>query len=452
MNRKIRSSTIAHLVAIRSRGAAILVVLALASVPTVAFSAGSATTHTVQPSRPCSVVQAPPTASSVAGGPFAIVASTSEVGCIALFVTGASASTVSVSESDAASGSTTPLAALATSSGDASLTTGITWSCEHLTRSFTATETLPEGNVQSASVTTTTPSCAERLRVTPQSTRLHRGYPVTVGLADRWGIGGLRVTGCLGAAHPHCRTLTLGPGTAEVPLRLLAPTAGHTVLAISDGYQTIRFRREVHDSRPVLLATGDSEMQVLDDDLASDLSSSGGARVIGDAHQSTAISSPFFFNWPAHAVGQVDGDHPDIVAMFLGGNEGFSLSGVDCCSSAWSQEYASRVAGMMRLYLQHGAAAVYWFLIPTPSREPFVRVVRAVNAGIILAAAEFPRNVHVFDLRPIFSPGGRYIDSLTYHGQTITVHEPDGFHLSASADVIVAHLFITRLREDGLLP
>jgi hypothetical protein len=275
---------------------------------------------------------------------------------------------------------------------------------------------------------------------------------VTVGVADRWGLGGLQVTGCLGAGHRHCRDLAIGPGDSEVPLRLLARTAGETDFTVSDGYQTIRLKLDVHDTRPVLLATGDSEMQVLDDDLGSDLSGSGGVKVIGDAHQSTAISSPFFFNWPAHAVGQVDGDHPDIVAMFLGGNEGFSLGGVACCEAAWSHEYASRVAGMMRLYLQHGAAAVYWFLIPTPSREPFVRVVRAVNAGIILAAAQFRHDVHVFDLRPIFSPGGRYIDTLTYHGQTITVHEPDGFHLSASADLIVAHLFIARLHKDGLLP
>jgi hypothetical protein len=75
-----------------------------------------------------------------------------------------------------------------------------------------------------------------------------------------------------------------------------------------------------------------------------------------------------------------------------------------------------------------------------------------VNAGIIRAVSEFPSGVHVFDLRPIFSPGERYIDSLTYEGQTITAHEPDGFHLSAEADQIVARLFIRRLRAEGVFP
>ncbi|MFI4991000.1 MAG: GDSL-type esterase/lipase family protein [Solirubrobacterales bacterium] len=201
-----------------------------------------------------------------------------------------------------------------------------------------------------------------------------------------------------------------------------------------------------------MLATGDSEMQVLDDDLASDLSGAGGVTVTSDARQSTAISSPFFFNWPGHALGQVADHHPDIVAMFLGGNEGFRLGSAECCGADWSREYAARVAGMMRTYRQAGVAAVYWFLIPTPSKEPFVKVVRAVNRGIVSAAAQFPEGVHFFDLRPTFSPGGHYINSLTHDGQTITVHESDGFHLSESADRIVARMFIAQLRRDGVLP
>jgi hypothetical protein len=289
------------------------------------------------------------------------------------------------------------------------------------------------------------------VRIPPE--RLHRGYPVTLTIGDRWHLGGLRVKACqLGERPRDCPAIELRPGEGPGALRLSLRSAGRDVIRISDGYETVRRTLAVSSGPPLLLATGDSEMQVLDELLSSDLSGPGGARVVGDARQSTAISSPFLFNWPAHAVGQVKGLHPDIVAMFLGGNEGFELSGAECCGAAWSRQYAVRVAGMMRLYLQHGAAAVYWFLIPTPSHEPFVRVVDAVDDGIELAARQFPEGVHVFDLRRVFSPGGHYIDSLDYHGQSITVHEPDGFHLSEAADVIVAHMFIARLREEGLLP
>jgi hypothetical protein len=437
-------------VRVRRRRAGLAAVLALTVVAAGALGAGATTQPKAKATAPCMKPQSQPTAPAEATGALAIAAFTGQLGCIQLNVSGAGASSVTVSEAAAVPGGTRPLATLTTSSGDAVLT-GITWSCEAVTRTFTVTEILAEGTIRSADVTVSTPACSDRLRASAPSTRLHSGYPAIVSIADRWGIGGIRVTGCLGSGHRHCASVMLRSGDSETPLRLLPAAAGTIPVTVTDPYQVIRLHLHVRDTRPVLLATGDSEMQVLDDDLSSDLSGPGGVRVIGDAHQSTAISSPFFFNWPAHAVGQVEGDHPDIVAMFLGGNEGFDLGGVACCGLDWSEQYADRVDGMMRLYLQHGAAAVYWFLIPTPAREPFVKVVRAVNEGIILAAGEFHHNVHVFDLRPIFSPGGRYIDTLRRDGRTITVHEPDGFHLSAQADVIVAHLFIDRLREDGFI-
>lgn len=427
--------------------AATLVAMAL-----VPLLASASTPRAAAPSLPCPsrAVQSAPAGATT---PFAISASTHEVGCIELSVTGAAAPTVSISEAPAGSTPATTTASLSTSDGAASLERGLPWLCTRLTRTFQASETLADGSLQTATTNVTTPSCAQRLSVSIPATRLHRGYPVTIAIGDRWHLGGLRVQVCQpGAPMRRCPAVQLQPGRGASTLQLPLRSSGRVNLDVFDAYESVHRPVHVLNSRPLLLATGDSEMQVLDEILASDLSGAGGARVVGDAHQSTAISSPSFFNWPAHAAAQVAGLHPDIVAMFLGGNEGFELSGVECCGASWSRQYAVRVAGMMRLYLQHGAAAVYWFLIPTPSSEPFVRVVRAVDDGIVLAAHEFPEGVHVFDLRPVFSPGGRYIDSLTYDGRSITVHEPDGFHLSESSDLIVARLFIARLRKDGLLP
>jgi hypothetical protein len=434
-----------------------LTFIALGSVPSITLSAGASASGHVHSKAPCSAASnaspSIPGSTGVAGAPLTITASTAEVGCIDLLVTGAVAPSVSIVEVTQGVSADTPIAVLSTRDGQASQANGVTWLCNRLTRSFEVSETLPDGSRQSATTSVTTPSCASRVSVSIPATRLHRGYPVTVALTDRWHLGGLRVQGCQHGGRPRsCPAVTLKAGHAATPLRLRVRSAGRPMLDVSDPYQKLHLRLRVLAARPVLLATGDSEMQVLDEMFGSDLSGSAGMRVVGDARQSTAISSPFFFDWPAHAVGQVGGLRPDVVAMFLGGNEGFRLGRAECCGADWSRQYAARVAGMMRVYLQHGAAAVYWFLIPTPSSEPFVRVTRAVNRGIEIAAAEFREGVHVFDLRPVFSPGGRYIDSLTHDGRTITVHESDGFHLSASADVIVAQMFIQRLRRDGLLP
>jgi hypothetical protein len=294
-------------------------------------------------------------------------------------------------------------------------------------------------------------TAGSRLLVTVMPTRLHAGYPATIDVSDKGARLGQRIRACLGGDAGRCSTKPLGAGEL-VSFRVTPRFAGTATVAVSDGSQEADQAVRVDGGRLRLLATGDSEMQVLDDYLASDLAGGGGARVIADARQSTAITSPFLFNWPLHAIAQVASDHPDIVAMFLGGNEGFPIDGTDCCGAAWSIRYAGLVERMMDVYRQNGAAVVYWFLIPTPSAPSFVRVVDAVNRGIVRAAAEFPDGVNVFDLRPTFSPGGRYIDSLDYDGREITVHEPDGFHLSASADVIVARRFVARLRADGVLP
>jgi hypothetical protein len=380
-----------------------------------------------------------------------LTASLAQTGYVGLSVTGATGTSVQISELTDAS-SNVPLGTLTPIDGSATLAQATEWSCADATPTFEATDTDASGAVESSVATVTTPSCATRLSATLPTTRLHRDHPVDVELADAWAIGGLDVQVCLTRAVARsCRTATFAAGQHGAMVRLRLRAGSRPLIEVSDPYQTIDLHPHVLSSRPILLATGDSEMQILDDDLATDLSGRGGATVIGDARQSTAISTPFFFNWPAHAVTQAHDLHPDIVAMFLGGNEGFPLNGVGCCGIAWSRQYALKVEGMMRVYRQLGRATVYWFLIPTPSKPDFVRLVNAVNRGIKIAAKAFPSGVHVFNLRPLFSPGGQYIDSLTYHGQTITVHEADGYHLSASADVIVAHLFLARLRRDGLI-
>jgi hypothetical protein len=430
-----------------ARAAAMALVISMS----ITLAAGASTERRVPTQAPCSSMKTVPGAH--ADGSLTLSASMGGLGCIDLSVTGAAASTISITEVMPAPLPAAPIATLPTLNGEASLTNGVTWVCDRRTRTFQATETLPDGSQQSASTSVTTPSCATRLSTSVPPRRLHRDGPVTLALTDRWGLGGIRARACLSdAPRRACRAVTVKPGRSATIVRLRLAGAGRPTLDVSDPYESVRLRLRVLGSRPVLLATGDSEMQVLDEFLASDLSGFGGARVIGDARQSTAISSPFFFDWPAHAFGQVAGEHPDIVAMFIGGNDGFRLGSANCCGPDWSREYAGRVAGMMHTYLQHGAASVYWFLIPTPSSEPFVQVVRAVNHGIIMAAARFREGVHVVDLRSTFSPGGRYINSLRHAGQTITVHEADGFHLSSSADVIVAHMFIDQLRHDGVLP
>lgn len=391
------------------------------------------------------------TGSTGAGG-MVLSASLAQPGYVSLSVAGATGSSVAISELTAANASGAPVGVVTPAGGAATLAHASEWSCASLQRTFEATETDASGATESSVVSVTTPSCATRVTARPPTARLHSDHPADIVLNDTWGTGGLAVRGCIDApGSQRCLTVRFLAGQRRAVLRLRLGTPSRQLVEISDPYEQIGLQLHVSSARPVLLATGDSQMQVLDTDLAADLAGPAGASVIADARVGTAISTPFVFDWPAHALAQVSDEHPDIVAMFLSGNEGFAVGGVDCCGLDWSSQYALKVEGMMRTYLQDGRGAVYWFLTPTPSSANFALLVNAVNRGIVIAAKAVGRGVHLFDLRPMFSPGGRYIDTLSYAGQTITVHEPDGYHLSQSADVIVAQLFVARLRRDGLI-
>jgi hypothetical protein len=100
----------------------------------------------------------------------------------------------------------------------------------------------------------------------------------------------------------------------------------------------------------------------------------GGWRVSArtrDAHISTGISKPSVLNWQRQAKRQA-ARAPDVVVMFLGANDGFSMGSAACCGEAWVAEYARRARTMM----------------------------------IRRAAARARRDVAVIDLVDVFTPAG----------------------------------------------
>jgi uncharacterized protein len=205
-----------------------------------------------------------------------------------------------------------------------------------------------------------------------------------------------------------------------------------------------------------LLATGDSMIQIVDDDLKSRLDRRAAA-VRSDARIGTGISKLAQLDWIRTPRGQASGFKPDVTIMFLGANDGFPMrtpSGrrVECCDRGWVREYARRVASMMRSYVRGGRSLVYWLTLPTPRRGDFARVSRAVNVAIGRAAARVGDRARVIDLVPVFTPGGRFRGTITFRGRTVAARQEDGIHLSPAGAWIAATLVIDRLRADRALP
>ena len=206
-----------------------------------------------------------------------------------------------------------------------------------------------------------------------------------------------------------------------------------------------------------VLATGDSMIQIIDSFLKQRLEARRGTSVRSDARISTGLSKPFMLNWVRKAREQAQSTHPDLTVMFIGANDGFPMktrsgASIPCCAAGWVAEYARRVESMMRSYLRGGRSMVYWLTLPTPRGEGFARVYRAVNAAIRRAGRRVGARARVIDLVPIFTPGGRFRQYVTFRGRTVSARQRDGVHLSAAGASIAATIVVDRLRADHALP
>jgi len=300
-----------------------------------------------------------------------------------------------------------------------------------------------------------TPSCAGRITIRARPSHPRAGRAASVLVTDRWRVGDLKVSVCTAAAVSarRCRTLTLRAGEVRGAVAVRPTRAGRQrITARYAGRRaTTTMLVRPRSARLRVLATGDSMIQIVDESLRRRLTARGPVRLTSDAHISTGISKPFMFDWIAHAAASARSVKPDVTVVFLGANDGFPIGSAPCCDALWQARYAKRAARMMRSYARGGRSTVYWLLLPTPRRSSFVDIYRHVNRAVRSAAARFPGLVEVVDLGKVFTPGGRFRQTMGWHGRRLSVRQADGVHLSVAGARIAAEVVQRRMRDDGLV-
>lgn len=200
-----------------------------------------------------------------------------------------------------------------------------------------------------------------------------------------------------------------------------------------------------------VLATGDSMIQYVDTALRARVKRT----LVSDAQIGTGISKPGSLDWQRQATEQVARYEPAATVMFVGANDGFDMatpSGerVRCCGKAWRVEYARRASAIMSTYTRAGDAKVYWLTLPQ-AREGFFRTVYpAVNAGLRRAARAHPDDVRLIRLNDVFTPGGRFRETMRWKGRDVVVRQRDGIHLTPAGADVAASLVQDAMRADGL--
>jgi hypothetical protein len=236
---------------------------------------------------------------------------------------------------------------------------------------------------------------------------------------------------------------TRGSGLLLAVALATAPTGAATAAAAPQEQQ----------SRGRVLATGDSMIQLVDHSLALRVAPLR-FKLRSDAHVGTGLSKPFQLDWVRHSRKQAARYRPMVSVVFLGANEGFPLDydgrTVNCCSKRWVLAYADRAHAMMRALERDGRSHVYWLTMPAARPRQWNRIYRSVNSALRRAAAREPDDVTLIDTGAVFTPKGRFQQTIVYHGRRVSVRQADGIHLNATGASIAAGIVYRRMRRDGV--
>src|SRR3954451_2682812 len=212
--------------------------------------------------------------------------------------------------------------------------------------------------------------------------------------------------------------------------------------------------RQPTRQRPLrVLVTGDSLSTYVAEQMDQLARGAGLVRIKGVWADGTGLSNPSFYNWQKAAASGVRKYHPEIVVMVIGGNDGWNMTDpsgrvVRVGTDAWVDEYARRVAAIMRTYLAGGAQAVYWSGPPTARDGLWNRLYGKLNSAAARAAASVTRTQYV-DLYRGTAVDGHYADKVPYGGHVVQhARQPDGVHWTLVGSILPASLELAAISQD----
>jgi lysophospholipase L1-like esterase len=217
--------------------------------------------------------------------------------------------------------------------------------------------------------------------------------------------------------RPHVAgTGTLPPPLPPPPDRLpplLPPTAAH---------------------RLTILDIGDSIGQDLGYGLGETFTGHPAVNVVQKAVESTGLSRPDYYNWPAELQTYLDRYHPGAVVVMLGANDEQALDEnghfVSLGSRAWLADYTSRVALMMNEAYAAGARVLWVGLPPMDSPNVSSGFARQVNAIFRAQAATHPGVTYFPSWDLLSGPNGQFTQYKRVDGNETQIRYPDGVHLT----------------------
>jgi uncharacterized protein len=201
-----------------------------------------------------------------------------------------------------------------------------------------------------------------------------------------------------------------------------------------------------------VLIAGDSIGLDLGGPLQNDMANTGVITATLDGHESTGLTRPDYYNWPAELQTDIATYHPQVVVIMIGANDPQDFPGppdVPYTSPSWNPMYAARVAQFMQI-AQSGGAQVIWVGMPPMQNGGLSAKLLDLNTIVQQqAAAQKPPVNFISTWTMLGTAQGLYTAYITTaSGQVVNVRAPDGTHLTPAGGEVVSQSVLGYLRTN----
>ncbi|CAK0777175.1 conserved hypothetical protein [Gammaproteobacteria bacterium] len=206
-----------------------------------------------------------------------------------------------------------------------------------------------------------------------------------------------------------------------------------------------------HSPRTLLLV-GDSLMQGAAMAIVRQFKKDKDYRVIDISRQSTGLTHPGYFDWPAHIRRYFEKETPQWMVVMMGANDMSDMRSqgrfVRFASERWKALYAERVHELLATATEH-AVQVIWMGLPAMRDQALDS---AMQLCTLIQEQETQRlGQRYIATRKALSEGDEtYVAHLLLEGRKTQVRTNDGVHFTPQGARLVADLLLPALTRDAL--
>ena len=246
---------------------------------------------------------------------------------------------------------------------------------------------------------------------------------------------------------PHHHLGTVTPTTGGQP----AGTGPSTTVSGGGPSTTVPDISHPTSANPLrVLIIGDSLGIDLGGPLQNDLANTGVVQATLDARESTGLTRPDYFNWPAELQADLGTARPQVVVIMMGANDPQDFPGppdIPYTSPQWNDLYGERVGAFMKLAQSQGATVIWVGMPPmqNPALSAKMSDVDAVDQQ--QAAQRKPAVNYISSWTLLGTAQGTYAPFITNGaGQVVNVRTPDGIHLTSAGGEVLSQTVLNFLR------